>query len=144
MVKGLIVGIHRWRQYRANVEPACLPVIDRGLYIKTLHVSDHFLDRAKSELRHQFTHFFSDEFKEINHELWLASKALAQLWVLRRDTNWTGIQMTHPHHHAAGNNQRRRCKTKLLSAKQRRNHNVPAGLQLTISLYHDSITQAIQ
>ena len=73
----------------------------------------------KPELRHQLAHFLGDEAEEVLDVLRLARELLAQLRILRRDADRTGVEMADAHHHAAQHDQRRRRESELLGAEQR-------------------------
>ena len=87
---------------------------------------------------------FGHEAEVVLDELRLAVELLAQLRVLRRHTDRAGIEMADAHHDAARDDQRRRRKAELLGAKERRHHDVAAGLELSVHLHDDAIAQAIE
>src|SRR5450759_5118265 len=52
--------------------------------------------------------------------------------------------MTHAHHDAAADHQRSGGEAELLGSEQRRDHNVPSGLELSVDLNHDPLTQTVE
>ena len=96
-----------------EVETVRLPVIDCRLRLQSIHPSDHLINRAEAELRHDFAHLHGDEAHEVDDVLGLASKALAQLRVLRGHTSRAGVEMANSHHDAAHGDERRGRKTEL-------------------------------
>ena len=88
-------------------------------------------------------HLLGDVLEERHDELGLAAEALAQLGVLRRDTDRARVEMADAHHHAARHDERRGGEAELLRAEQRRDHDVATGLQLTVDLHDDAIAQAV-
>ena len=93
---------------------------------------------------HQLAHFLGDEEEEIDDMLGQADEALAQLRVLRRDADRTGVEMAFAHHDAAGGDERRRGETELVGAQQGADHNVAAGAQAAVDLHGDARAQAVQ
>ena len=126
-----------------QVEPVRLPVVDRRARLEHLGVANRLGDRAESERRQVLAHFLADELEEIDDELRFAGEALAQLRVLRRDADRTGVQVTDAHHHAAADDQRRTGEAELFGAEQHRDHDVPPGLELPVTLHDDAIAQTV-
>ncbi|GAC1604769.1 MAG: hypothetical protein NVS3B6_16770 [Pseudarthrobacter sp.] len=52
--------------------------------------------------------------------------------------------MADAHHDAAFHHQRSRGKAELLTAEQRGNDNVAAGLELAVHLHHHTVAQAVE
>ena len=128
----------------AEVEAVRLPMINSCLYFKAVGATDHLIDRAETEARHDFAHLGRDEAHEIHCMLRLARKALAQTRILRRDTRGTSIQVTDAHHDAAHRYQRRRREPELLGAEQRGDDNIATGLQLAVGFDDDATAQIIE
>ena len=129
---------------RRQVQTPRLPVRDRAACVQQIASTDHIFELAEAELRHDLAHLFGDEPEEVDHMLWFSFELLAQLWVLGRDSDRAGIQMTDAHHHAAHDDERRRAKAELLGPQQRADHNVAPGLHLTINLNDDPVAEVIQ
>ncbi len=72
-----------------------------------------------------------------------AAKLLAQLRILRRDADRTGVEVTLAHHDAAHGDQRRGAETDLLGAEQRGDDHVAAGLHLTVRLQDDTASKVV-
>ena len=83
------------------------------------------------------------ELEEVDHELRLPGETLPQLGVLGGDTDRAGVQVADAHHHAASDHERRGGEAELLSAEQRRDDHVAAGLQLPVDLHHDPVPQPV-
>ena len=122
------------------------PSSDRraGLRLQAVGAPDHLVDRPEAELRHQLAHVLGDEPEVVLDELRLAVELLAQLRILRRDADRTGVQVADAHHDAARHDQRRRREAELLGAEQRRDHHVAAGLELAVDLHDDAVAEAVE
>src|SRR5204863_7855571 len=92
----------------------------------------------------QLAHLFGDELEEVDDELRLAGEPLAQLRILRRDTDRTGVEMADPHHDATRHDERRGGEAELLRTEQRSDHDIATGLQLAVGLYDDAVAQAVE
>src|SRR5207244_8370933 len=73
----------------------------------------------------------------------LAGETLAQLRVLSRNTNRTGVQVADTHHHATAHDQWRAGEPEFFGSEQRRDDDVPPGLELPITLHDDAVAQTI-
>src|SRR4051812_45044908 len=96
-------------QQRRKIDAFGFPVLDRWLGLKDVGTSNHFFNRTEAKLCHHLTHIVSDEGHEINNMLWIPSKFLAKLRILRSDPNRTSVQVADAHHHAANGDQRSCC-----------------------------------
>jgi len=121
-----------------------LPMLGGTLGVQRPDLSDHLVDRTEAQLRHQFPDFLRDEQEEVLDELGLAVETLTQQRVLGRDTDRTGVEVTHPHHDAAGHHQGRGGEAEFLATQQRGDDHVAAGLELAVDLHHDPVAQAVQ
>ena len=74
----------------------------------------------------------------------LPLKRFAQHRVLGRDADRTGVEVADPHHDAARHHQRRGREAELLGAEQRGDHDVAAGLELTVDLHDDAIAKTVE
>ena len=92
------------------------------------NMADSFKQGTEAKGGQDFANFFSNVLKESLNKLWLSGEFLSQLWVLCRNTHWTGIQMADAHHDATRNHKWRCCKSILFSTEQRRNYNIAACL----------------
>ena len=131
-------------QDRAQVKARCLPMAYSLGSVNHLGMADCVFQAAESEFSEQLAHFLGNKQHEVLYKFRLAREPLTQHWVLSSDANRASIKVTHAHHDAARNHERGSSKTKLFCAKQRRNHDVPASLHLTICLHHNPVTQAVQ
>ena len=131
-------------QHLREIDARGLPVRQGVAHLETIDTADHLVDGAEPELRHQLAHFFGDEPEVVLDELRLAGELLAQLRILRGDADRAGVQVADAHHHAARHDERRRREPELLGAKQRRDHDVSAGLELPVDLHRDAIAQVVQ
>ena len=102
---------------RAQVEAARLPVVDGPRGVEHLGVADRLLEGAEAELGEQLAHLLGDVREERLDELGLSGEALAQLGVLRRDTDRAGVEVADAHHDAAAHHERRRGEAVLLRAR---------------------------
>ena len=127
-----------------KIEALRLPMLDRFLRLERVGAADHFVDRAETELRHDFAHFLRDEVHEVHDVLGIAGEVLAQLRVLRRDADRAGVQMADAHHDAAERDERRGGETEFLRAEQRGDDHVAPGLQLAVRLDADAAAQIVQ
>ena len=136
----LPVRVLRNSKDRTDIEPRCLPVINRCTGVEHLNVADHFGHRCEAKAGHQFANLFSDVLHEVDDELGLTAEPSTKLWVLRGNANWACVEVAHTHHHATADHQGGRCETELLSTEQCSNNHVATGLELTIGLHHNAIT----
>ena len=137
------VGDRRHLEDRREVEARRLPVLDGCGGVEHLGVPDRLGDRAEPERREVLAHLLGDVLEERDDELGLAAEPLAQLGVLRRDTDRTRVEMADAHHHAARHHERCGREAELLGAEQRRDHDVAAGLQLAVDLHDDAVAQTV-
>jgi hypothetical protein len=73
-----------------------------------------------------------------------AGELFAQHWVLRRNSDRTGVEVTLPHHDAALHHERRRGESKLLGSEQRGDDHIAAGLELSVYLHARLPTQSVE
>ena len=57
-----------------QIETVRLPVVDRSRRIEAIGATDHFVDRAKSQLRHDLSGFLGNQSQVIDHILRFARK----------------------------------------------------------------------
>ncbi len=89
-------------QQTRQIDPFCLPVVDRWGHVEPIDPPDHLVEAAETERCHQLAHFLGDEEEVIDDVLRLPGEFLAQHRVLRRDPDRAGVQMALAHHDAAG------------------------------------------
>ncbi len=121
-----------------------LEVFDRAILFEQVTAADHLVDRAEAELGHDFADFLGDEAEEVDHVFGFAGELRAELGVLGRDADGTGVKMADAHHDAAHDDQRRGGEPEFLRAQERGDGDVAAGLQLTVGLHDDAVAQTIQ
>ena len=144
----LAEGLHAIRHFRlvedrGEVEPLRLPVGDRGPRVEPVHLADHLVDRAETELRHQFAEFFGEHEEEVDDVLRLAGELLAELRILGGDAHRTGVEVALPHHDAAHHHQRRRGDAKLLGSEQRGHRHVLRSADHAVGLHDDPTAEVV-
>ena len=130
------------QEHGGEVEPLRLPVLDRRLDLQQVDTAHHLVERAEPELRHVFAQLLGDEAEEALDVLGRAAEARAQDRVLGRHPHRAGVQVALPHHDAPEGHEHRRAEPELLGPHQRRDGEVPAGLQLPVDLHPDPVAQA--
>src|SRR6185437_6563186 len=126
-----------------QVDALRLPVLDGTAHVELVDLTDHVLEFAEAELRHQLAHFLGDEEEEIDDVLRLAGELGAQYRVLGSAADRAGVEMPLAHHDAAGGDQRRGREAELVGADQRADDNVAAGAQAAIDLDRDAAAQPV-
>ena len=129
---------------RREVEPARLPVVERGHEVEPVGAPDHLRDGPEAELGHVLAHLFRDEAEEVRHELGPPVEPLPELRILGGDANGAGVQMTDAHHDAAQHHERRRGESELFGAQEGGDHHVAARLHLAVHLDDDPVAQLVQ
>ena len=107
------------------------------------NMANCFLERSESKCGEIFAHFFGDEFKEVDHELWLATESCAQFWVLSSDPNWACVEMANTHHDATTHNKWCGCESIFFGTQQRSNDHIATCLHLTIGLHNNAVAESI-
>ena len=115
LVEAMILIVHtpdgnvrrncRHLEDRRQIQFLRFPVFDGLAHVQFVAPADHFIDRAESQLGHQFANFFRDHAEVIHDVVGLAGELLSQHRVLRGHTNRARVEMADAHHDAAGNNQ---------------------------------------
>src|SRR5713101_4040598 len=96
------VGRHvRFSEDRAQVDAACLPMLDRLVGVEAFDVTDHLGELAKAQHRHVFAEFARNEHHEVDDVLGLALEFLAQFGILRREA--TSAALAKPNSSAPSN-----------------------------------------
>src|SRR5712675_397925 len=103
---------------------------------KTIGLAYHFVDRSESHLRHNFTKFFRQKVKQVDHIFRFASKQGTEFFILGSYAHGASIQMALPHHDTTRSNQRSRSNTPLFCAKQGSNGQIATGPYLPVCLQH--------
>ena len=134
----------RLGQDTAEIQPLCLPVVDRLAHIQTIALADHLVDRTETQLRHQLPNLFRHEEKVVHHMFRLAGEALAQFRILGGDPHRTGIQMAFAHHQTSLCNQGGRGETHFIGAQHGGDHHIASGTHASIDLHRDAVTQTVQ
>src|SRR5580700_5609016 len=137
------VGYIRRGKYGRQVKSVCLVEVDGMIGIQHFKSANHFVHVGESEFRHNLTDLFREEEEERNHVFRSARKLLSEHRILSCDTDRAGIQVANPHHDAAHCDERSAGKAELFGAEQSGNHNVSAGLQLTIGLHPNPTAQIV-
>ena len=90
------------------------------------------------------SHLFRDEAEVRLDVLRRRRELRAQLGPLRRDPNWTRVEVARAHHQAALGDQHRRAEGHLVRAEQRGGHDIPARLQAAVDAEADAASQAFR
>ncbi len=149
ILRHLAVGPHRCSHLRlvedvGEIQSPGFPMIHRLFDLQAVDVSHHLVQRAETQLRHQFADFLGNKPHEVDHVIRLAGEILAQLRILRRHAHRAGVEMADAHHDAAQNHQRRRGETKFLRPQQRGDHHIAPRLQLAVGLHNDAASQVVE
>ena len=131
-------------EHARQVESLGFPMLDGFVRFQHIGATDHFLDRAEAELRHQFAHFLGDELHKVHRVLGVAGEVFPQLRVLRGDAHGAGIQMADAHHDAAERNERRGGEAEFFCAEERGDDHVPSRFHLAVRFHDDARTEIIQ
>ena len=137
-------GHFRLVEHAREVESLRLPVFHARAHVEQVRASDHFLERAEAQCRHDLPHFLGDEEEEIDHVLRLPGELAAQHGILRRDADRTRVEVALAHQDAAFDDQRRRGEAEFVRAQHRADGDVAAGLHLAVDLHGDAAAQAVQ
>ena len=127
-----------------QVEPGRLPVVHGAHRVERLDLADRLVEAAEAELGEELADLLGDVLEEVHDELRLAGVALAEQRVLRRHAHRAGVEVADPHHDAAGDHQRRGREAELLGTEQRRDDDVPTGLELAVALHDDPVAQVVE
>src|SRR5437899_3250478 len=117
-----------------------MKVMPRGTNAPTDCPAEHLVHGPEAHARHVLANLLRDVAEEGLHELRRAVEALAELGVLRGDSDRAGIEMADPHHDAAHDDERSRGEPELLGPEQGGDDDVAARFHLTIDLNDDPIT----
>ena len=126
-----------------QIETVRLPVVDRSRRIEAIGATDHFVDRAKSQLRHDLSGFLGNQSQIIDHILRFARKSGPQLRILSRNPDRAGIQVALPHHDTPESNERCGAETKLFGTQHGGQHDIATGLEAAIGLQHHATPQIV-
>ena len=119
-------------------------MLNAFFHVQQISAADQIVKLANAQLRHDVTHFFSDEEEIVDHMLWLAGEFFTQLRVLCCHTHWAGIQVAFAHHDAAFHHQGCCGKAKFIRTQKCANRHVATGFHLPIGLHTNAATQAVQ
>ena len=131
-------------QDRRQVQPLPLPVVDRLLRPELVGAADHLLELPEPELRHQLADLFGHE-KEVVHDMFrLAGELRPERRIVGGDADRTGVQVALAHHDAALDDEGSGREAELLGAQQRGDHDITAGLHLSVGFHPDASAQVVQ
>jgi len=105
--------------------------------------TDHFVDGAETELRHDFAEFLRDVSHEVDDVLRFAGEPRAEARVLCGDADGTGVEVADAHHDAAERDERSGGESEFLGAEQRGDGDVAAGFKLAVCLDNDAAAEII-
>ncbi len=132
-----------FRQYWREIDALRLPVNNGIGCVEHVDAADHLLERAEAEQSHDTTRLLGNHEKVIDDVLGLARELIAKLGILRGDADWAGVEMALSHHDAAHRDEGRSAHADFLGAEQRSDHDVAAGLYLSIRLKNDSASEVV-
>ncbi len=131
-------------EHAREIDESRLRVIDAAALLQLVDATDHLVEAAEAEFRHQLAHFLGEEHEEGDDVFGLADEAAAKLGILRRDADRAGVEMAFAHHHAAFGDERRGGDTEFVRAQQRADDDVAAGADAAIDLHRDAAAQIVQ
>ena len=138
-----ILWLPRGREDQRQVEAAGFPMIHGGVDFQRVNPADHVVDVLETELRHDLTQLLGHHEQVVDYVLGLTGELLAQLRILGRDPDGTGVQMALAHHDATQRDQGRGGEAELLGAQQGGNRHVAPRLELPIGLQHHPRAQVV-
>src|SRR5207237_9141843 len=77
------------------------PVLHGAAHFELLRVPDHFVDRAKTKLRHMLAHLLRDKSHKVDHVRRIAGELFSEFGILRCHAIRTGIEVAATHHDTA-------------------------------------------
>ena len=128
----------------AHIKAARFPMRNRALLIEEIGSADHIVKALDADLRHQSARFFGDKEEIIDDMFGQTAESFAQDRVLRRDTDWAGIEMAFAHHNAASGDERRGREAKFIGTEQCGDDDIASGAQAAIDLHRDSAAQSVE
>ena len=144
MANGHIRPHFRSIEQTRKVKTLGLPVLNPFAHVEQVGSTHQIIELAYAQLRHDLTHFFSNEEEIVDHVLRLTRELFAQCGILCGNAHRTSVEVTLAHHDATLDHQRCSCKTKFIGPQQCTHHHVATCLHLTVGLHTDSTAQAIQ
>ena len=127
-----------------EVEALRLPVLDRLLHVEQVGATDHLVDRADAELRHDLARLFRDEEEEVDDVLGLAGELRAQHRILRGHADRAGVEVALAHHDATFGHERRGREAELVGPEHRADDDVAPRLHLAVDLHDDAAAQPVE
>ena len=142
--KSTTVGSVRPGQDQREVQVLAFPMVDGLAETEPGDLADHVVERLEAQFGHDPAHFLGYEKHELLKVLRPAGETFAQFRILRANTDRTRAQVTLSHQHAAQAHQGGSAKTKSLRAEQCSDDHVASGLELSVHLHPDAISQAVE
>ena len=154
-------------QIRSGLQPEIIPVLVRGdregdvsqdlsqvdlegavrdqvlAHAQTVGPSNHIRQSGKTEISHDLPQLSGDKGHKAHDMFRLSLKAAAQLFVLGRDADRTGILGTDTHHHAAHGHQGSCRETVFLCAQKGRNGDIAPAHKLAVGLQDNTAAEAV-
>ena len=118
-------------------------MFDRVVGFQAIDAADQFVECAEAELRHDLACFLGDHEQIVHDVFRLAVELVAQHFVLRRNADGAGVQVTLAHHDATEHDQGRCAESHFLGTQQRADHDVTAGFHLAVGLHNDTAAQVV-
>ena len=128
----------------ARSRPCRLPVLDRSGRLEEVDPSRSPRRSTAARARPACSRTSSAMYsKNVMTNSGVPREALAELGVLGRDADRTGVEVADPHHDAARDDEGCGGEPELLGPEQRRDDHVAARLQLAVDLDDDPVAQPV-
>src|SRR6185436_15346097 len=82
---------------RRERDASKLRLVGRDVGVEQVDTSDDLVERARSECGERFADLVGKEMEEVDDVLRAPVEVRAQCWVLRRDADRAGVEMTDAH-----------------------------------------------
>src|SRR6185312_15512591 len=88
-------------------------------------------------------HLFGQEGEVRDHLFGRSLELCPEVFPLRGDAGWTGIDVALPSHRAPHRDERRRAEAVALGAEERGDHHIATGLESPIGAHLDPMSEAV-
>ena len=95
-----------WLEERAQVKILGLESAKAFVHFEQIGATDHLVDGAHSQFRHDAPKLFSQVVEEVDDVLWLPGEFGTELRVLSCNAYCTGVEVATPEHDATQSDQR--------------------------------------
>mmetsp|Transcript_6971 Transcript_6971/g.13276 ORF Transcript_6971/g.13276 Transcript_6971/m.13276 type:complete len:305 (+) Transcript_6971:2716-3630(+) len=135
------VKMVRWHEKRTEVEP----FVEREFrLLQQINASDEIIDLSDSQTSHNLSCFLGNHEEVVDNVFRLSSEHLAKVRILSGNSHWASVEVAFAHHDAAHCDERSGCEAVLLSSKHRGLDNIKPSLKLSIGLYDNTVTKAVE